>query len=89
MCVRAGTGHVTSSFSCTEILVSLYYGGILKYDPLNPAWEKRDRLVLSKGQASVILYPILADLGFFSEKELERFNQEDGMFGVDCFKLEA
>jgi len=82
MCVNAGTGHVTSSFSCAEILVALYYGGILKYDPRNPDWNKRDRLVLSKGQASVILYPILADLGFFSEKELDHFNQEDGIFGV-------
>jgi transketolase len=82
MCVGAGTGHVTSSFSCTEILVSLFHGGILKYDPKNPDWEERDRFVLSKGQASVILYPILADAGFFPEKELKGFNQEDGMFGV-------
>ena len=82
MCVKARTGHVTSSFSCAELLVALYYGGILRYDPANPNWEGRDRLVLSKGQASVILYPILGDLGFFPEKELKRFNQEDGMFGV-------
>lgn len=82
MCVKAETGHVTSSFSCAEILVALYYGGILKYDPSNPDWEERDRMVLSKGQASVILYPILADLGFFPKKELDHFNQEDGIFGV-------
>jgi transketolase len=82
MCVKAGTGHVTSSFSCAELLVGLYYGGILKFDPENPKWEGRDRLIISKGQASVILYPILADLGFFPEKELKHFNQEDGMFGV-------
>jgi len=82
MCVGAGTGHVTSSFSCTEILVSLFHGGILRYDPKNPDWKERDRFVLSKGQASVILYPILADAGFFPEKELKSFNQEDGMFGV-------
>ena len=82
MCVEAETGHVTSSFSCTELLVALYYGGILNFDPENPEWDKRDRLVLSKGQASVILYPILADLGFFPEKELTHFNKEDGIFGV-------
>jgi transketolase len=82
MCVKAKTGHVTSSFSCTEILVSLYQGGILNVNPKNPQWDKRDRFILSKGQASVILYPVLADMGFFSEKELKRFNQKDGMFGV-------
>lgn len=82
MCVKAGTGHVNSSFSCTEILTALYYGDILKFDPSNPKWLDRDRFVMSKGQASVILYPILADLGFFPEENLSKFNQQNGFFGV-------
>ncbi len=82
MCVRAGTGHVNSSFSCTEIMVALYYGGVLRFDPKNPEQEDRDRFILSKGQSSVILYPILADLGFFPEDELNRFNRAEGIFGV-------
>src|SRR3990172_10784246 len=61
MCIEAGTGHVTSSFSCAEILVALYYGGIINYDAANPKWQERDRFILSKGQASPILYVILAD----------------------------
>ena len=36
MCIKAGTGHVTSSLSCIEILVALYYGKILKFNPKNP-----------------------------------------------------
>lgn len=82
MCVKAGTGHVNSSMSCTEILVALYYGGVLRYDPKNPEWPDRDRFILSKGQASVILYPILADLGFFPKSDLEDFTKEKGKFGV-------
>ncbi len=82
MCSQAGTGHVTSSFSCVEILVTLFYGGILKFDPTNPGWEDRDRFILSKGQASAILYPILADLGYFPKERLKRFCREDGSFGV-------
>ncbi|MCM8786237.1 MAG: transketolase [Candidatus Omnitrophica bacterium] len=82
MCVKAGTGHVTSSFSCVEILVALYYGGILKYKVDNPKWEDRDRFILSKGQASPILYAILGDLGFFSLSALDKFCCADGMFGV-------
>lgn len=82
MCVKAGTGHVTSSFSCTEILTALYYGGILRYDASNPTWEGRDRFILSKGHASPILYAILADVGFFSKSELDKFCQADGIFGV-------
>ncbi len=82
MCVEAETGHVTSSFSCTEILVALYYGGILRHDPANPAWEARDRFILSKGQASPLLYVTLANAGFFPESELGRFCKADGKFGV-------
>lgn len=82
MCVRAGTGHVTSAFSCTEIMVSLFYSGLLRFDPSNPSWRGRDRFILSKGQASVILYPILADLGFFPKSDLDTFCQADGKFGV-------
>jgi len=82
MCVKGGTGHVTSSFSCTEILTALYYGGILRFDPKNPKWDQRDRFIMSKGQASVILYPILADLGFFPKKWLDTFCKENGKVGV-------
>ena len=28
--VRAGKGHLGGSYSCVELLVSLYYGGFLK-----------------------------------------------------------
>lgn len=82
MCVRAGTGHITSSFSCAEILVALYYGGILRYDTSNPKWDGRDRFILSKGQASPILYAVLADIGFFPKTQLDKFCQADGPFGV-------
>lgn len=82
MCVRAGTGHVNSSFSAVEILVALFHGGVLKFDPKNPKWQERDRFILSKGQASPLLYVMLADLGFFPKEDLEKFNQADGKFGV-------
>jgi len=82
MCIKAGTGHVTSCFSCVEILVALYYGGVLRHDPKNPKWEDRDRFLLSKGQASPLLYAILADRGFFPKEDLETFCQPGGKFGV-------
>ena len=46
-CLRAGTGHLTSSLSCVDILVALYHGGLLRADPRRPAWEGRDRFILS------------------------------------------
>ncbi|MFC1809828.1 transketolase [Candidatus Omnitrophota bacterium] len=82
MCINAGTGHVTSCFSCVEILVALYHGDILQYDVNNLEWDERDRFILSKGQASPLLYVVLADLGFFPRDKLATFCQADGMFGV-------
>lgn len=73
MAARARTGHVTSSLSEVEILVALYYGGILKFNPKDPKDPGRDRFVLSKSHGGLGLYPILADLGYFPLSELERF----------------
>lgn len=82
MCGRAGTGHVSSAFSCIEIVVALYYGGILRFDPKNPDWDERDRFIISKGHSGITVYPILADLSFFAKEELERFCQADSILGV-------
>ena len=82
MGIKARTGHVTSSFSCAEILTSLYHGNILNYNLENPNWEGRDRFILSKGQASPILYATLADIGFFPRDWLSSFCCEDARFGV-------
>lgn len=82
MCEEAGTGHLTSSFSCAETLAVLYHGNILRYDVQKPHWEDRDRFILSKGQASPILYVTLADLGFFPKEWLKTFAKKDGKFGV-------
>jgi len=73
MCVSAKCGHTASSFSCVEILVALYYGGLLKFDPNDSQAANRDRFILSKGHGGIALYPILADLGFFPVKELDNF----------------
>lgn len=81
MTVRAGAGHIAPSFSCTEILVALYYGGILNVDPTDPSWPKRDRFILSKGQAAVALYAILADLGFIPISDLYSFTREGSYLG--------
>lgn len=82
MCIKANDGHVTSSLSCADILTIMYYGGYLRHDPGNHEWKDRDRLILSKAQASPMLYAILADRGYFPKEELGRFAQKDGIFGV-------
>ena len=82
LCIHAGKGHLSSCLSCTDMLVALYHGGGMRHDPGNPDWEQRDRFVLSKGQASPVLYAILADLGYFDPRELQYFAKPNGIFGV-------
>lgn len=79
---NAGLGHITSGFSCVELLVALYYGGILKYDPKNPNWQDRDYFFMSKGHGSTALYPILSDLTFFEHSELEKCAKEGSILGI-------
>ena len=82
MAVRAKSGHITTAFSQAEILCVLYYGGWLRVDPKDAKWPERDRFILSKGQGGLGLYPVLADLGFFSRRELDDFAGRGKILGV-------
>lgn len=79
MCVHAGSGHVTSAFSCAEIATALYYEVMDRREEL-PEQDK-DHFFMSKNHGSVITYPILADLGFIEEQELMTFLQPGSHLG--------
>ena len=66
----AGSGHPGGSFSMAEIMGCMYHK-FMRYDPKNPLWEGRDRLVLSKGHASPGLFSNLAVAGFFDKSEID------------------
>ncbi len=70
----AGSGHPGGSFSMAEILGCLFYIH-LRYDPKNPLWEDRDRLVLSKGHAAPGLFANMAVAGYFPDSELYTLRQ--------------
>lgn len=76
MIASAGKGHIAGAFSSTDILVTLYYAGILRFDPKKPGWDKRDRFILSKGHSAAALYAILADLGYFPLSELPNYQKK-------------
>ena len=66
----AGSGHPGGSLSCTDILSSLYFGGVMHHDPKNPSDNSRDRFILAKGHAAPALYAVLAEAGYFPHEEL-------------------
>ena len=63
----AKLGHIGGEFSATDILVTLFFGGVLRYDPTAPNDPERDRFVLSKGHSAAALYTTLAMAGYFDE----------------------
>lgn len=81
MAYRAGTGHLASAFSIVEVLVVLYFAGILNIRPEEPKWGQRDKVILSKGHASLALYSTLAMAGFFPTEKLKTFCQPGSEFG--------
>lgn len=78
---HAGGGHMGAAFSMTDIIATIYFGDVLKYDPKNPRWEDRDRFVLSKGHACYALYATLAKAGYFEEEELKTAGKPGSKFG--------
>ncbi|WP_454061323.1 transketolase [Candidatus Nitrospira salsa] len=77
--MRVKKGHIPSSYSCAEMVLALMYGGYFHGYPNDPRHSDRDRLIISKGHAAMVLYPILADLGYFTTNELEKFTKPDGL----------
>lgn len=71
----AQSGHPGSSLSTVEILVTLYFGGILQCYPDQPKHPRRDRFILSKGHAAPAYYSVLAHKGFFPVSLLDTLRQ--------------
>ncbi|MCF0261466.1 MAG: transketolase [Sphaerochaetaceae bacterium] len=67
-----GTGHWGGSSSAAELVTALYFNR-MNIDPKNPKDPDRDRLILSKGHASINLYTVLAARGFFPYEDTHTF----------------
>ncbi len=70
MLVEAGSGHTAGPLGMADIFSALYFD-ILRYDPTNPSWPERDRLVLSNGHINPVLYATMAHAGYFPLEELQ------------------
>jgi transketolase len=85
---KTKSGHPGGSLSVTDILTALYFGkiynpqegrleNVLNYDPCDPLWEGRDRVLMSKGHAAPALYATLAKAGFFDCRVLKIYRKID------------
>ncbi|SJZ54701.1 transketolase [Cetobacterium ceti] len=75
---EAGSGHPGGSLSGVELLYVLYKK-IAYYNLENLEDEKRDRIIISKGHASPLVYTILNEFKFFKEEEIKNFRKKGAL----------
>ena len=73
---KAKSGHPGMPMGMADVATVLY-SRFLKFDAADPRWPDRDRLVLSAGHGSMLLYALLYLTGYeaMTLDELKRFRQ--------------
>jgi transketolase len=66
---KSQSGHTGGSLSAIDMICALYFHK-MRHNPQEPAWDGRDRFVLSKGHAAPALYVTLAEAGYFPSEDL-------------------
>ena len=64
MTTLAQSGHPGGSMSSIDLLLALYK--MIDFDPANPLWEQRDRVIVSHGHISPAVYSTLGLNSFFN-----------------------
>ena len=82
MVVKVNQGHIASAFSQCEIVITLFYGGIINFKAGNPNYDLRDRFIISKGHSAMGVYPILSDIGYFKKDELKKYGTPQGILRI-------
>jgi transketolase len=70
----SGAGHIGGDLSCLDIL-NVLYNRILRVSPETFKSPDRDYYIQSKGHCAEALFVVLAERGFFPEKDLETLNR--------------
>lgn len=79
---QSGRGHISSSLSLVEVLVTLYFANGVDIYKIRQNSTDRDRVILSKGHAGLALYIVLAKAGILDERLLEGFATINGVLST-------
>lgn len=71
-----GQGYIAQALDIADVLAAAYFHA-LNYRPEDPAWEDRDRFLLSNGHYAIALYAALIEAGIIPETELETYGSDD------------
>ncbi len=78
--IKVKQGHPGSTFSMLDIVVTLFHGGFLEYNDQENKFN--DKIIISKGHATVALYPILVDFGVIDSTEWDNWGYEKSQLRV-------
>ena len=78
MALHAGSNsaHIGGALSLVDIIACLY-SSVISINKHNPENEDRDRFILSKGHACLILYSALMELGLIHKDEIKNFESDN------------
>ena len=71
-----GQGYIAQALDIADVLAVAYFHA-MRYRPDDPAWEERDRFLLSNGHYAIALYAALIEAGIIAEAELETYGSDD------------
>ena len=71
-----GQGYIAQALGVADVLAVSYFHA-LRYQPEDPAWEGRDRFLLSIGHYAIALYAVLIEAGIVPTDELETYGTDD------------
>ena len=71
-----GQGYIAQALGIADVLAATYFHA-LAYRPEDPAWEGRDRFLLSIGHYAIALYAVLIEAGILPESELDTYGTDD------------
>jgi transketolase len=87
MITKANSGHCAGPLGAVELYVSLYFGGVLKYDSQKPNLENRDRVVISNGHYAPLIYSVLAHAGYFPLEKLKTLRKLGSQLQGHSYRL--
>jgi len=71
-----GQGYIAQALDIADVLAVAYFHA-MRYRPEDPAWEGRDRFLLSNGHYAIALYAALIEAGIIPEAELETYGSDE------------
>ena len=75
----SSAAHLGGALSSVDIITSLFFS-IMNYDLNNFKNEKRDRFILSKGHACLVLYSALLEKKIINWDQVSKFEQDNSDF---------